>query len=345
LTTPTAQEILSGDPFRGRRRWTWVTIGGLAFVSFGLAIGTGTVPIPMSDALAVIGSHFGVGDLPDGAADAVVWNIRMPRWMLGFTVGAALGIVGAVLQGSLRNELADPHLLGIGPGAAIGAALGASAGGTRGAIAGGVFAGVLTAFALRRMASGPTIDRTRIILLGAALSLALSAWVGFVVFGSDRGSVPPLEFWLLGSLSAATWSTATTTAVFVAVATAGLLMMSKTLDVLTLGEREASYLGVDTHLVGTVLLIASGAIVGVTVGGVGVVAFVGLVVPLVVRKGVGPSHRHILPAVVVGGGVFVVLADVAARSILNPIEIPVGLVTAAVGGPVFLWLIARKSDV
>ncbi|GMQ99045.1 MAG: iron ABC transporter permease [Acidimicrobiia bacterium] len=345
MTTDTTRRTRPGDPFRGRRRLTWVALTGLVFVSFGLAIGTGTVPIPMSDALGVIASHFGLGELPDGAANAVVWNIRMPRWLLGFTVGAALGIVGAVLQGSLRNELADPHLLGIGPGAAIGAALGASAGGTRGAIAGGVFAGVLTAFALRRLASGPTIDPTRIILLGAALSLALGAWVGFVVFGSDRGSVPPLEFWLLGSLSAATWSTATTTAVFVTLSTAGLFMMSKTLDVLALGEREASYLGVDTHLVGTVLLIVSGAIVGVTVGAVGVVAFVGLVVPLLIRKGVGPSFRHVLPAAVVGGGVFVLLADVAARSIINPVEIPVGLVTAAVGGPVFLWLIARKSNV
>jgi len=317
----------------------------LVFASFGLAIGTGTVPIPFSEALRVIASHLGGGEAPPGPADAVVWNIRIPRWLLGFTVGGALGVVGSVLQGSLRNELADPHLLGIGPGAAIGAALGASAGGTRGAIAGGVFAGVLTAIALRRLSSGPTIDRTRIILLGAALSLALSAWVGFVVFGADRGSVPPLEFWLLGSLSAATWSTATTTAVFVGVSTVGLFMMRRTLDVLALGEREAGYLGVDTNLVGTVLLIVSGAIVGITVGAVGVVAFVGLLVPLVARKGVGPSFRHILPAAMIGGGVLVVLADVIARSIINPVEIPVGLVTAAIGGPVFLWMIARNSSV
>jgi iron complex transport system permease protein len=241
--------------------------------------------------------------------------------------------------------MADPHLLGIGPGAAIGAAIGASAGGTRGAIAGGVFAGVLTAFVLRRLAAGPTVDRTRIILSGAALSLALGAWVGFVVFGADRGSVPPLEFWLLGSLSAATWSTASTLAVFVVFGVAGMFTARRTLDVLVLGEREARFLGVDTHLVTTVLLIAAGATVGATVGAVGVIAFVGLLVPLVVRSGVGPSYRHILPASVVAGAIFIVAADVVARSVLQPVEIPVGLVTAAVGGPVFLWLIGRRTNV
>ncbi|GMR01709.1 MAG: iron ABC transporter permease [Acidimicrobiia bacterium] len=333
------------DPFSTRRRVAWGVLVVAAAGAAALAVGMGTVPIAAGDVVAVLASRLGLGDTPGGAAEAVVWNIRLPRLVLGFTVGAALGVVGAVLQGLLRNDMADPHLLGIGPGAAIGAAIGASAGGIRGAIAGGVFTGVLTAFALRRLASGPTIDRTRLILSGAALSLALSAWVGFVVFGADRGSMPPLEFWLLGSLSSATWSTATMTAVIVAAATVGLFTARRTLDVLALGEHEARYLGVDTHLVGTILLVVSGATVGATVGAVGVVAFVGLVVPLIIRLGVGPSHRHILPAAIVGGGIFVVLSDVAARSVLQPVEIPVGLVTAAIGGPVFLWLIGRRSNV
>ena len=310
-----------------------------------LAVTTGTVPIPFAEVGSILASKIGLTNSSGGMEEAVVWNIRMPRLVVGFATGAALGVVGAVLQGVLRNDMADPHLLGIGPGAAIGAAIGASAGGTRGAIAGGVIAGVITAFVLRRLAAGPTVDRTRIILSGAALSLALGAWVGFVVFGADRGSVPPLEFWLLGSLSAATWSTAMTVVVFVGVAIVGMFTARRTLDVLVLGEREARVLGVDTHLVTTILLIVCGATVGATVGAVGVIAFVGLLVPLVVRLGVGPSYRHILPAAAVAGGVFIVLADVVARSVLQPVEIPVGLVTAAIGGPVFLWLIGRRSDV
>jgi len=338
-------DIRVGDPFAAKRRITWILLIALALGAAVLAVATGTVPVPIGDVGTILASKLGLTDSPGGVAEAVVWNIRMPRLVVGFTTGAALGVVGAVLQGVLRNDMADPHLLGIGPGAAIGAAIGASAGGTRGAIAGGVFAGVLTAFVLRRLAAGPTVDRTRIILSGAALSLALGAWVGFVVFGADRGSVPPLEFWLLGSLSAATWSTASTLLVFVVVAIAGMFTARRTLDVLVLGEREARFLGVDTHLVTTILLIVGGATVGATVGAVGVIAFVGLLVPLVVRLGVGPSYRHILPASVVAGGIFILVSDVAARSVLQPVEIPVGLVTAAIGGPVFLWLIGRSRDV
>ena len=333
------------DPFETKRKVTWMLLTVFSVGAAILAVATGTVPVPFGEVGAILGSKLGLSDSPGGVAEAVVWNIRMPRLVVGIATGAALGVVGAVLQGVLRNDMADPHLLGIGPGAAIGAAIGASGGGTRGAIAGGVFAGVLTAFVLRRLARGPTVDRTRIILSGAALSLALGAWVGFVVFGADRGSVPPLEFWLLGSLSAATWSTASALAVFVVFGVLGMFTARRTLDVLVLGEREARFLGVDTHLVTTVLLIVAGATVGATVGAVGVIAFVGLLVPLVVRLGVGPSYRHILPASVVAGAIFIVAADVVARSVLQPVEIPVGLVTAAIGGPVFLWLIGRRSNV
>jgi iron complex transport system permease protein len=338
-------DLGTSDPFETKRRVTWIVLAALAVGAAVLAVATGTVPIPLGDVGTILGSKLGLSEPSGGVTEAVIWNIRMPRLVVGIATGAALAVVGAVLQGVLRNDMADPHLLGIGPGAAIGAAIGASAGGTRGAIAGGVFAGVLTAFVLRRLAAGPTVDRTRIILSGAALSLALGAWVGFVVFGADRGSVPPLEFWLLGSLSAATWSTATTLSVFVVVAIAGMFTARRMLDVLVLGEREARFLGVDTHLVTTVLLIVGGATVGATVGAVGVIAFVGLLVPLVVRYGVGPSYRHILPASVVAGAIFIVVSDVVARSLLQPVEIPVGLVTAAVGGPVFLWLIGRRTNV
>jgi iron complex transport system permease protein len=338
-------DLRTVDPFETKRGITWAALALLAACVAVLAVSTGTVPIPLADVASIVGAKLGLSESPGGVAEAVVWNIRMPRLVVGLATGAALGMVGAMLQGVLRNDMADPHLLGIGPGAAIGAAIGASAGGTRWAIAGGVFAGVITAFVLRRLAAGPKVDRTRIILSGAALSLALGAWVGFVVFGVDRGSVPPLEFWLLGSLSAATWSTAAALSVIVLLGMAAMFTARHTLDVLVLGEREARFLGVDTHLVTTMLLIVAGATVGATVGAVGVIAFVGLLVPLVVRLGVGPSYRHILPASVLGGAIFVVLSDVIARSLMQPAEIPVGLVTAAVGGPVFLWLIGRRSNV
>lgn len=332
----------SADPNSGRRKWFWpiavVTAFGVAFLSLGL----GAVDISVNEVTSVLFAKIGLGEA-SAQSESVVWGIRMPRVLLGFAVGATLGLVGAVLQGLLRNELADPQLLGIGPGAAIGAAIGAIAGGVRGAIAGGVVAGVFTSFALRRLVSRHSIDPTRIILSGVALGAMLSAFVGFVVFGADRSAVPPIEFWLLGSLSGATWQAFSTAVMFLVFTTTGLLIATRSLDLLALGHHEARHLGVDTELVTTAILIGCGAAVGVTVGVAGVVAFVGLVVPFLMRPIVGPRHRHLLAASMLAGGVFVVLADLVARIVLSPVEIPVGLVTALIGGPVFLWLLSRRS--
>jgi iron complex transport system permease protein len=333
----------SADPYSGRRVWFWplaiVAVFGVAFGSLAL----GAVNIPIADVVSVLFAKVGFGEA-SAQSESVVWGIRVPRVLLGFLVGATLGLVGAVLQGLLRNGLADPHLLGIGPGAAIGAAIGALGGGIRGAIAGGVVAGVATSFALRRLARRSSIDPTRIILSGVALGAMLSAFVGFIVFGADRSVVPPIEFWLLGSLSGATWRSFGTAAVFLVITIIGLLTVARNLDLLALGESEARHLGVDTDLVMTVTLIVCGAAVGVTVGVAGVVAFVGLLVPFLMRPIVGPKHQHLLVASMLAGGVFVVLADLVARSVLSPVEIPVGLITAAVGGPIFLWLLSRKDS-
>lgn len=332
----------SADPHSVRRTWFWplavaITLGA-AFVSLAL----GAVDIPSSDVVSVLFAKIGFGDAP-AQSESVVWGIRMPRVLLGFLVGATLGLVGAVLQGLLRNDLADPQLLGIGPGAAIGAAIGAVGGGVRGAIAGGVVAGIATSFVLRRLVRRSSIDPTRIILSGVALGAMLSAFVGFVVFGADRSVVPPIEFWLLGSISGATWRSFGTAAILLVITIGGLLTAARNLDLLGLGEAEARHLGVDTDLVTTGVLIGCGAAVGVTVGVAGVVAFVGLLVPFLMRPIVGPKHRHLLVASMLGGGIFVVLADLLARTVLSPVEIPVGLITAVVGGPVFLWLLSRKD--
>lgn len=335
------------DPFARRRVWGMPLLG-LALLTAGVAtLALGAVDVPFAEVVAVVSRRLGIRWLPaptDQAA-AVVWNIRMPRLLLGVTVGAGLAATGVALQGLLRNDLADPHLLGIGPGAAIGAAIGAGAAGIPGAIAGGVAAGVATTFILRRFRRRLTIDPTRMVLSGVALAAALSAWVGFVVTASDRSVVPPIEFWLLGSLSGATWRAVGTTLVIVSTGLAALFGMRKALDLLVTGDLQARHLGVDVELVSTMILIVVGAIVGATVGAVGVVAFVGLLVPFATRGLVGPRHGHLLAAAVLAGAVLVVGSDLAARLSLEPVEIPVGLVTSAIGGPVFLWLLARRRDV
>jgi iron complex transport system permease protein len=335
------------DSYRLRRRWALAAIG-VATLGIALAaLGLGAVEIPLREVAAVLTSKVGLdwfGE-PSAQATSVVWGLRMPRLLLGLSVGAALAASGVGLQGLLRNDLADPHLLGVGPGAAIGAALGASAGGVQGAIAGGIVTGVLASFAIRRLGRAATADPNRLILSGVALGVTLSAWVGFVVFGSDRTVVPPIEFWLLGSLSGATWRGLGTVVVFLVIGVGALFGLSRTLDVLSLGHREAAHLGVDVDLFMTILLIVIGVIVGATVGVAGVVVFVGLLIPRVVRPLTGPFHRHILLGSLVAGAGFLAVSDLAARLVLEPIELPVGLVTSVAGGPLFLWLVSRRRSV
>ncbi len=344
MTEETARIAI--DPFAFRRRFIVPLVGiGLVATAWA-ALSFGAVAVPSDEVFGVLSRKLGAEFFaePSQQAVAVVWGIRMPRLLLAFAVGGALGLAGGVLQGLLRNELADPHLLGIGPGAAIGAALGSAAAGVQGAVAGGVAAGVLTAFAVRRLARRATLDPTRIVLAGVALGAALSAWVGFVVFAADRATVPPIEFWLLGSLTGSTWRAMGTAMGFFLISAAAMLGSWRLLDVMSLGEADARHLGIDVDLVRTVLLIACGAAVGATVGAVGVVAFVGLLVPFVMRRLSGPSHRFLLPAAAGGGALFVGASDLVARLALEPIEIPVGLVTAALGGPLFLWLLTRRRD-
>lgn len=342
----TARQELAGDPYAGRRRWVGPVVGLLLVAAAWAAVSLGAVPVPPGEVLGVLARKLGL-DLfsePSAQAEAVVWGIRMPRLLLAFTVGATLALTGGVLQGLLRNNLADPHLIGIGPGAAIGAAIGSSAGGVQGAIAGGVAAGVITAFAVRRIARRASIDPTRIILSGVALGAALSAWVGFVVFAADRATVPPIEFWLLGSLAGSTWRAFGTVIVFIVIAASVMLGSARILDVFRLGETDARHLGIDVDLVRTVILIAVGAAVGATVGAAGVIAFVGLLIPFIVIRFTGPLHRHLLVTSLAAGALFVASSDLVARLAIQPIEIPVGLVSAAVGGPVFLWLLTKRRD-
>lgn len=309
-----------------------------------LAASVGAVVIPLGEVLASTVRKIGLSDDPTGRTDAVLWGIRLPRIVLGALSGAALGVAGAVYQGVFRNPIADPQLLGVGPGAALAAAVGAGAGDPNAALAAGTIGGIFTALAIRRLGRRlAEADETRLVLVGVALGAALSAWLGFVVFGSDRARVPPVEFWLLGSLTGSTWRAASVVGVIVVGGVVVLSLSWRTLDLLVLGRKEARHLGVDTAFTTTMLMIATGGMVGATVGAAGMIGFVGLLAPHVVRPATGPGNRHLVPASALAGASFVVLADVAARTLLSPIEIPVGLLTSAVGGPFFLWLIARKA--
>ncbi len=335
----------AADPFAPRRRGVAAVLLLLLAGAGALSLGVGEVVVPPAEVLGVVAQKMGlsIGTDPSFQAEAVVWQIRLPRVLLGAVAGAAFSVGGAVLQGVLRNRLAEPYLLGIGPGAALGGVIGAVTGGIEGAIAGGTVGGVLTGLIVRRLSAASGAEPSRFVLTGVALGAAITAWVGFAVFVSDSTRVPPIEFWLLGSLVGSTWRTVGTTALISGLGVVGLFGAARTLDLFTLGEADARHLGVDVDMATAVLLTTVGAVTGAAVGAVGVVVFVGLLVPHLVRRLVGPAHKPLLVGSALGGALFVVLADLGARTIAAPAEIPVGLLTAAVGGPFFLWLIRRPE--
>ena len=313
-----------------------------------LGVGVGAVTIAPGDALAIILHHLGAdtGVRVDPQDDAILWVIRLPRVVLGALVGGALGVAGAALQGVFRNPLADPGLIGVASGASLGAVaaivLGLTAAVPAGlqlsAFVGGVAAS-LVVYALARY-EGRT-ETVTLILTGVAVTAIVGAAIGLLIARADDAELRDVVFWSMGSLGGATWPLVGATAPCVAIGVVAACARARELDLLTLGEREAEHLGVDTERTRLVLVLAVALATGAAVAAAGVVAFVGLVVPHLVRLAAGPAHRVVLPGSALGGAALVVLADVVARTAAAPVELPLGVITSLAGGPFFLWLLWR----
>jgi iron complex transport system permease protein len=313
-----------------------------------LGAGIGAVRIPPQDTVAVVLSHLGLHDAAglDPQQDAILWTIRLPRVLLGALVGAGLAVSGAALQGVFRNPLADPGIIGVSSGAALGAVaaivLGAAAGLRGGLQLCAFVAGVATALCVYGLARFERRTETvTLILTGVAVSAIAAAGVGFLIARADDDQLRDIVFWSLGSVGGATWTLVATTLPFVAAGAVVCLARSRQLDLLALGEREARHLGVDTERERVLLIAATALATSASVAAVGVVAFVGLVVPHLVRLAVGPAHRVLVPASLLLGAALLVLADLVARTATAPVELPLGVVTSLIGGPFFLWLIWR----
>lgn len=305
----------------------------------------GEVPISPGDAWRSLLARLGVDTT--ASFEAVVWSIRIPRVMAAVLVGAALGAVGATLQGVYRNQLADPYLLGVSSAAGLGAALAISLtpSGTPAFVTIAVAAGAGALFALiTRRVSRATVDPTRFILVGVMLGTSLFAWTVILVFVQDSPRLPTFTYFVFGSLAGITWAALWSAIILVSLGLAIGLMFLREIDLLAMGEREAGHLGVPvTRVVGGVL-IGAGIAAGATAGLAGVIGFVGLLGPFVARSLVGPSHRYLVPAAALTGAIFVVAADVLARWLAGSVEVPIGIVTAAVGGPLLAWMLVRRGS-
>lgn len=330
--------------------WDLLVGGVLLLVSCLFAVGAGAADLSVGDVAGSVASHVGVGDSPLAPlADSVVWQLRVPRVLLAACVGAALGVCGCVLQALTRNVLADPYLLGISSGASTGAVAVLVLGLGTGAIslAGGAFAGGLVAFGLVLVlagAGGQATSVTRVVLTGVAVGQLFSALTSLALMWSgDAQTLRGITYWLLGSLASARWEPVGLTAAVLLVCAAVCWSQSTALDAFTFGADAAATLGVPVRTTRAVLLVATALITAVVVAASGAIGFIGLVLPHAVRRLVGASHRRLVPASALAGGIFLVWTDAAARTLFAPQEVPVGVVTALVGVPVFLMVLRRRS--
>ena len=287
-----------------------------------------------------------------GAAETssvIVWEIRAPRIALAVVIGAGLGVSGALLQGTLRNPLADPGIIGISAGAALGAvtivALGAAYGSLLAAVGATVF-GLGAMWLVTWIARSPS-GRTEVVTLvlgGVALTAFAAAVLSVVVAASDTAGARSTTFWTTGSLSLATWPSLGATLPFVVLGLIGAAVVSRPLDVLSLGDRAAYAVGVDVERTRLIALGSAVLLVAAGVAVVGVIAFVGLVVPHLVRLLLGPRHRPLLLGSALGGALLLLVADTIARTVVSPVELPIGVVTAIIGAPVFVLLLRRTRS-
>ncbi|MBF6064390.1 iron ABC transporter permease [Nocardia terpenica] len=324
-------------------------LGALLVLAMVVATGFGAETLAPATVFDVLRHRFtGTGaELP--GVDTIVWQLRVPRTVLAAVVGAGLAVAGAAMQTLVRNPLADPYLLGVSSGAGVGAAAVITSGFLAGAgvwaLSGGALVGAFAAAALVfaiAVAQGG-LTPLRLVLTGTVLGSAFAASSSYLIFrSSDPAAAQSVLFWLLGSLAGADWTRIAVPAGVVAVAVLALWAASGWLDALNLGADTAASVGVPVRALRIALFAGLAVLVGVLVAVSGGIGFVGLVVPHAARLLVGSPHRSLLPVCALCGALFLVVADAAARVLVRPTEIPVGVLTGLIGAPVFLLLMGRR---
>lgn len=330
-----------------RRAFTLLGLTAALLVALLAGVALGAVPVSPGEVLGALGRAFSGGGT--SLADAVILDLRLPRVLLAALVGASLALAGVLYQALFKNPLADPYILGVSSSAGLGATLAISAFGSSYlarafGVPVGAFAGAaLTMLLVVRLASRRgRLDPTSLLLAGIAISYTLSAITSFVLV-VDRQSMTSVVFWMMGGLGNRSWEHVLVLAVMFAVGLVVPALFHRELDLMLLGDERAGQLGVAVERVKLLALASASLVVAGAVAVSGLIGFVGLMTPHMVRLAVGPRHRLLLPASLLAGAIVLVVADLLARVVLAPVEIPVGIVTALAGGPFFLWLLLRKE--
>ncbi|MFC0582165.1 FecCD family ABC transporter permease [Micrococcoides hystricis] len=356
--TPQPPARLQGAARRQDRRKYWrpvtlvvlvVLLAGVGLVS----IATGQYQLPMPEVFGALQRRvtglFGGPIHQDSAqqmADSTIMNVRFPRVLLGIIVGAGLGIAGAAMQGIFANPLAEPGIIGVSSGAALGASLAIVFAWDQGfafavplsAFVGGVFATWLV-YMLSR-SSGKSVVLT-LVLTGIAINAVAGAGIAFLTFMAETTSREQIVFWQLGSLNGATWQAVGTAGAVVLFGILVLTGLSRKLDVLALGDKSARQAGIHVERVRVGAILTIALVTAAAVSYAGIISFVGLVVPHALRLLIGPGHKYLLPLSALGGAVLLMSADIFARTLIPFADMPIGIFTALVGGPVFFILLRQ----
>lgn len=348
---------LKNGVFRGTPLYIvaiFVLLAGM-IVSLLVAVTIGSVDLTVGEVYRVILFRLlGIGDpslFGDGTATGdIVWYVRLPRLVLALGVGVSLSVSGVIMQAIVKNPLADPYVLGVSSGASLGATLAIMTG--LGSFLGSNFVGImafvgafLVSLAVVALANiGGRATSVKLLLAGTALAALCSAFSSFALFiKNSTGAVQAVVRWTMGSLAGANWNGNVVVLVVAAAGLAFFWTQHRTLNLMLLGDDSAITLGTDLHGWRIVYLLVSALLVGFAVYAAGIIAFVGLVVPHVIRMLFGTDHKKLVPLSALLGGIFLLWADVLCRTIIPKAELPIGIFTAMVGAPVFIYLMARKK--
>ena len=318
----------------------------------------GAIDVSLPDALAILTNHLFGAPLPDDghigvSTDNIIWRLRFPRILLGAAVGAGLALAGVVMQASVQNTLAEPYILGISSGASFGATLAIMCGAGSIALIDGVgsvslfsFLGsiVATVAVLLLASAGGKMTTSKLVLSGMILNALFTALSNFIItVAADAQGMLDLKFWTMGSLTRAGWDNVWLVLGVVLAGTVFFLTQFRSLNILLMGDEAATTLGLNTARRRWVYLVVSALLVGCMVSAVGTIGFVGLMIPHIARSLVGSDHRRLIPAAVFIGAIFMLWADAAARTLIVNSEVPIGILTALIGAPFFVYIMVARN--
>lgn len=328
----------------------------ILFFSLIVAVVFGPVSIEAYDVYRIIiynSFKIGIGDmstLTEGVSYDIIWHIRFPRVLMGAVIGMGLAIVGVAMQAMIQNPLADPYILGVSSGATLGATLaimlgigsflGANAIGVTAFI--GAFAASIVVYTLANI--GGRSSTLKLLLAGIAIGAVCLSFSNFIVFyANDAEGIKTLTFWIMGSLVSASWDNIVLPGIVTLAGVLFFIFQFRNMNLMLMGDESAIALGVDLHFWRKVYMLITSLMIGMVVSVAGIIGFVGLIIPHIVRLLVGTDHRNLVPISALIGAIFLIWTDVFARTLMGGEEIPIGILTSMLGAPFFVWLLLKKS--